>query len=199
MHWPGWKVWIALTAALVAVIASLSSSARAQPPYPPVPPSVVTGAVSEPTPAVGATTTVTCTVLDEDGNPIQGATCAFTIISQPGTDATISPATAVTNAQGKAYAVLSAGSTPGEIAVEVKADGVMSQVKASVQAPVTPVPGIAPPTVPGVPGMAPPTGGGPGGGADNWEGWLIAIASALAAAAATLLAWHVLRGRPRAD
>jgi hypothetical protein len=191
MHWSAWKVWIApaaLSIALVAVIAGLSTTAHAQPPYPPVAPSVVTGEVRETTPAVGESTDVCCTVLDENADPIEGATCTFIIVSQPGTDATLDTTTGVTDVQGKACAVLSAGSTPGEITVEVESGGITSQIQATVgeeEAPEEEIV-IAPP----------PTGGGPGGG-DNWGGWLTGISSVLAAAALALLAWRVYTGRSR--
>jgi hypothetical protein len=143
--------------------------------------------VSDSTPAAGATTDVCCTALDENGDPIEGVTCTFTIVSQPGTDATLDTTTGVTDAQGKACAVLSAGSTPGEITVEVESGDITSQVKATVGEEVV----VAPPPV-----APPPTGAGAGGGGTGWQVWLIGISSVLAAAAA-LLAWRVYSGRSR--
>lgn len=194
MQWSTWKVWIVpvtVGVTLVAVIAGLSTTAHAQPPYPTPTAPTVTGAISDSTPAPGTTTTVTCTVLDENGDPVEGATCTFTIVSQPGTDASITP-TAVTDATGKATAVLSAGSAPGKIEVEVGALGDTAPVEATVGVPETPTP-------PGTPALAPPTGGGPGGDGANWGGWLIGISGVLAAAAVALLACRVYSGRPRAS
>jgi hypothetical protein len=177
---------LAITALLVALtIAGGTASAQ----YPP-PVGSVTASLSDPTPATGASVTCTCEVLDTVGNPVAGETCVFTIVSQPGTDASLSSTTAITNAQGIATVTLFTGSTPGTISVSAEARSVESQATATTEA--------ATPTAPGTPGAAPPTGAGQGDDGTPLALWLVAIGAAGALGLASLLV--VLRaaaGRPR--
>ena len=174
-----------LVALMVLTIAGGTASAQ----YPP-PVGSVTTSLSDPTPATGSSVTVTCTVLDTVGNPVAGEVCVFTIVSQPGTDASLSSATAVTNAQGIATVTLFTGSTSGTIVVEAEARSIESQATAITEA--------ATPTVPATPGAAPPTGVGQGNGGTPLALWIVAIGAAGALGLASLLV--VLRsaaGRPR--
>jgi hypothetical protein len=177
---------LAITALLVALtIAGGTASAQ----YPP-PVGSVTASLSDPTPATGASVTCTCEVLDTVGNPVAGETCVFTIVSQPGTDASLSSTTAITDAQGIATVTLFTGSTAGTIIVEAEARSIESQATATTAA--------ATPTAPGTPGAAPPTGAGQGDGGTPLALWLVAIGAAGALGLASLLV--VLRaaaGRPR--
>ena len=119
-----------------------------------------------------------------------GEVCVFTIVSQPGTDVSLSSTTAVTNAQGIATVTLYTGNTAGAISVSAEARGIESQATATA--------GAATPTVPGTPGAAPPTGVGQGDGGTPLALWIVAIGAAGALGLASLLV--VLRsaaGRPR--
>ena len=60
--------------------------------------------------------------------------CTFTIISQPGTDASLGAPSVIvkTNAQGIATAVLTVGTKAGAIVVGVSARGIQSQVTVNV-------------------------------------------------------------------
>ena len=174
-----------LVALMVLTIVGGTASAQ----YPP-PAGSVTVSLSDTTPATGSSVTCTCAVLDTVGNPVAGEVCAFTIVSQPGTDASLSSATAVTNAQGIATVTLFTGSTSGTIVVEAEAKSIESQATATA--------GAATPTVPGTPGAAPPTGAGQGDGGTPLALWIVAIGAAGALGLASLLV--VLRsaaGRPR--
>ena len=174
-----------LVTLMVLTIAGGTASAQ----YPP-PAGSVTASLSDTTPATGSSVTVTCTVLDTVGNPVAGEVCVFTIVSQPGTDASLSSVTAVTNAQGIATVTLFAGSTSGTIVVEAEARSIESQATAITEA--------ATPTVPATPGAAPPTGVGQGDGGTPLALWIVAIGAAGALGLASLLV--VLRsaaGRPR--
>ena len=178
---------------LIAVVACWAV-AFAQ--YPP-PVGSVTAGVSNPTPSTSASVTATCLVVDSQGQPVADEPCTFTIISQPGTDATLGgPSVTVnTNAQGIATAVLSVGTKSGAIVLGVNAMGVQSQVTVNTQ-----VPGIAPPTLPpgAQPGAAPPTGAG-----DSGEGqvpvvmWAVAIGAAVGLALASLFLWRAAARRPK--
>ncbi len=99
---------------------------------------------------VGSTATVTATVRDEAGDPVVGAEVVFQIASQPGADAAfangLSETTATTDASGVATAVLTVGSTTGNVIVDVTSGDIASQVTVQVQPPA---------------GL-PPTGGSPG-------------------------------------
>ncbi|MDP2947937.1 MAG: hypothetical protein Q8P22_00150 [Chloroflexota bacterium] len=196
---PARRVLNAIALAGIAVIATLVASwivAFAQ--YPP-PVGSVTTTASNTSPATGASVTVTCTVLDTQGNPVANEPCTFTIVSQPGTDATLDGATTVTkttNAQGKATAVLSAGSAPGQIVVSTGARGIASQVTVSTQA-AAPAPAATLP--PGaVPGAAPPTGGGsPGDGGQPLGLWIVVALAGTAAALASLVVARGVARRPK--
>jgi hypothetical protein len=178
------------TIGLLVALAIAGGTASAQ--YPPPVGSVDTS-VSDPTPATGASVTCTCEVLDTVGNPVAGEVCTFTIVSQPGTDASLSSITAITNAQGIATVTLFTGSTLGSIVVSSEARGIQSQATVTAEA-ATPVV----PATPAVPGLAPPTGAGQGDGGTPLALWIVAIGAAGALGLASLLV--VLRsaaGRPR--
>jgi hypothetical protein len=187
-----WKVLSAIALASIALLVALviaGGTASAQ--YPP-PVGSVTASLSDTTPATGTSVSCTCTVLDTVGNPVADEMCTFTIVSQPGTDASLSSATAVTNAQGIATVTLFAGSTAGTIVVKADARSIESQATASAEA-ATPVA----PTVAATPGAAPPTGLGEGDGGTPLALWIVAIGAAGALGLASLLV--VLRsaaGRP---
>lgn len=118
----------------------------------------------------GGTTNVTATVLDNDGNPVEGATVTFTITSQPGSDAQWSNGkleiTATTNANGVATALLTAGSSTGNIIIETLSGTKSSQVTVAV----------GPEEVPGS-GGTPPLEGSESGIA-TWQIALLAVIAA---------------------
>lgn len=193
-----WKtlVFLAIVAFLTYATGWLST-ALAQ--YPP-PAGTVTGASDTAAAPTGASVDVTCTVQDSAGAPVANEPCTFTIVSQPGTDASIGSlsVTKITDANGVATATLYTGSTPGVIVVDVEARGLSSQVSVATGV----EPGIAPPTAPSQP--APPApqlpATGAGGIADTWRndatnGALALGALAAAAAVATASAYLILRRR----
>jgi hypothetical protein len=167
--------------------------------YPP-PVGGVTAGVSNPAPGTGATVTATCLVVDSQGQPVANEPCTFTIISQPGTDATLGgpSVTANTNAQGIATAVLSVGTKSGAVVLGVSAMGVESQVTVNAQAPSATVQPSA--TLPpgAQPGAAPPTGAGePGEGQVPTAVWAVAIGAAVGLALASLFLWRAAARRPK--
>jgi hypothetical protein len=124
--------------------------------YPP-PAGAVTVSVDETAPPTGGSVEVTCTVVDSAGAPVANEPCTFTIVSQPGADASLTSVTVVTDDDGVAAATLYTGSTPGLIVVEVKALGVSSQVSVATGV----EPGLAPPTgTSGAPAAVPASGAG---------------------------------------
>ncbi len=139
----------ALTLSLLTTATLLAVGSRAQPYPPPVGSLTVTATTT--TPSSGSTTTLTATVLDNFGNPVANADVEFQITSQPGTDAGFSNGqksiTTKTGANGVASALLSAGSTPGNILVKMIAGDKTSQVTLQVQgAPAAPATGGEPPS-----------------------------------------------------
>ena len=148
----------------------LAGEARAQT-YPPPVGSLSIEAGSTTT---GGTSDVTATVLDESGNPVEGAEVVFRIVSQPGDDATWSDGsleiTALTDANGLATAILTAGSDPGDIIIETISGAKTSQVTVAVAA----AAGGLPPT-----GASPDSGGD--GGVATWQIVFVAIGAALLA------------------
>jgi hypothetical protein len=155
----------------------LAGEARAQT-YPPPVGSLSIEAGSTTT---GGTSDVTATVLDESGNPVEGAEVVFRIVSQPGDDATWSDGsieiTALTDANGLATAILNAGSNPGDIIIETISGAKTSQVTVAVAA----AAGGLPPT-----GASPDSGGG--GGVATWQIVFVAIGAALLAGGIVVMA-----------
>jgi len=137
------------------------------------PPPVGSLSVEAASTTTGGTSDVTATVLDESGNPVEGAEVVFRIVSQPGDDATWADGsvetTALTDASGIAIAVLNAGSNPGSIIIETISGAKTSQVTVAVEE--------------AAPGGLPPTGARPGSGSDGGvAAWQIAFMAAGAAA-----------------
>lgn len=167
------------TLALLIYGSGWLSTALAQ--YPP-PAGTVTGASDADAAPTGGSVEVTCTVLDTAGAPVAGEACTFTIVSQPGTDASIGTGsvTEITDADGVATATLNVGSTAGDIVVEVEARGLSSQVTVTAGG----EPGIAPPAVPSAPiSQLPATGGGGIAGMPGDAATKGALAMGVAAAA----------------
>ena len=176
-----------------ALIALVLCSALAFAQYPPPVGSVAAG-VSNGSPGTGATVTATCTVLDSQGQPLADEPCIFTIVSQPGSDASLGApsVTAMTNAQGVATATLSVGTKVGAVVVGVSAKGIQSQVTVNAQSPAATVPAGA------QPGAAPPTGAGePDGNQVPTALWGVAIGAAIGLALASLFLWRAAARRPR--
>jgi len=155
----------------------LASEVRAQTYPPPVGSLSVTAAST----TTGATTDVTATVLDESGNPVEGAEVVFRIVSQPGDDATWADGTlettALTNASGVATAVLNAGSDTGSIIIETVSGAKTSQVTVAVEEEA---------------GGLPPTGASPGSGSDGgvaaWQIAFLVIGAAVLAGGLVIMA-----------
>ncbi|MBI2912963.1 MAG: hypothetical protein HYY03_03490 [Chloroflexi bacterium] len=179
---------IAIVLGLLSVLAAWSGAAPGQGPvgaraqtYPPPVGSLSTQSSST-TPLVGATTTLSATVLDSAGTPVVGSSVVFIIDSQPGSDATFSNGlnqiTASTDATGTATAVLSVGRSPGSIIVKTISGDKTSLLTLQVQSAV------------GVP----PTGGRPSseGGGLGLAAWQAAL---LAASIAVFLSGSVFAVR----
>jgi len=156
----------------------LTGEVRAQS-YPPPVGSLSVEAAST---TAGSTTDVTATVLDESGNPVEGAEVVFRIVSQPGDDATWADGsqetTALTDASGIAVAVLNAGSNPGSITIETVSGAKTSQVTVAVDE--------------AAPGGLPPTGASPGSGSDGgvaaWQMAFLAVGAAVLAGGLVIIA-----------
>lgn len=125
---------VALGLALLLSAAFLWGSAFAQ--YvPPGAQAVLT--VSPATPTVGSTAELRCNIADQQSRPLANQDVTFTIVSQPGTDASVGSTTVTrrTNAQGVATATLTVGSRSGNVVVECRVGQVASRVTVQVQAP----------------------------------------------------------------
>jgi hypothetical protein len=144
---------------------------------------------------------VTATVLDTNGDVVVGASCAFVVGEQPGTDATVDPGPFTTDEDGQVQTTLHTGSTAGPIVVEascVIADcpgaggagsAVQSECTIGANATVT-VAQTEPAAEP--PASLPDTGSG----GDSDGGWLAwALFAFGAGAALTALAAYQVRRR----
>lgn len=166
-------ILIALTASLLAVLL-FGGTARAQ--YPP-PTGNVTLVAETTTPALGTAVPITATARDQYGSVVAGIACTFSIVSQPGTTATVAPGPVTTDANGVASTILNTGTTPGTIVVGSICGELSSQVSVVV--------GVAAPALP-------PTGSGdadmPAG-----VGWMLAIIAGMALGIGGMLAVMAVR------
>ena len=155
----------------------LAGGVRAQS-YPPPVGSLSVEAASTTT---GGTSDITAPVLDESGNPVEGAEVVFRIVSQPGDDATWADGsqetTALTDANGIATAVLSAGSDTGSIIIETVSGAKTSQVTVDVAEAASGLP---------------PTGASPHTESDNgvaaWQIAFLAVGAAVLAGGLVIIA-----------
>lgn len=156
---------------LVLMATLHNGTARAQ--YP-TPSGSVAVAASQTTVTVGQSVTITATLRDVGGTLLASHSCTLSIASQPGTDASVTPANANTNASGVVTATVNVGTTPGTIQVRVTCGSVTGAVTmvagASVQPSAPPASGV----------VLPRTGSGAGGqshGSDT--AILLSVAAAL--------------------
>ncbi len=173
------------------VLATSWTAASAQ--YP-APVGSVTTSVSDTTPTIGSTVDVQVKVLDTVGNPVANEVVDLSIISQPGTDASLTSATAVTDENGIVTVTLSTGSVPGTIVVGATARGVQSQATVEAQAAAA-----ASPTPAASPGVPPPTGVGGTEGDGSVAPWVLAALTAGAAGFLSLFVWRVVAGRTKSN
>lgn len=188
--------FVMLAVALGLFLMSVGATPPGQEPYPPPYPSpcpcAVVVSTGETAPSTGECIPIICRVTDAAGAPAVEVGCTMSILSQPGTDATLTAASAMTNEKGEAAAELCVGSAPGPIVVVAEAECCQGQVQVVVQPP-TPtavLPELTPPAVP------PSTGVGTGDG-NSWSVSLIAIGSAIALAAGAVLVWGIGSRRRR--
>jgi CSLREA domain-containing protein len=105
-----------------------------EPPPPPEGEDNIEGDVSDPNPDPGETVDVTVTVTDDAGNPRPGVACAFSIISQPGDDASLGATEATTDENGQASVPLNVGSSEGTVEVQADCDGLTEALAVNVGA-----------------------------------------------------------------
>lgn len=187
-------------AMVVAALGLSSTEAEAAPPqqepvYPEVCPCAVEVSVGGGTVLTEECVSVVCRATDTAGAPVVNLECRMSVIAQPGTDATVTPASVMTDENGEAEALLCAGSTAGSIVVEAETDccGSKGQLEVATGSAIqTPLP---------TPTVLPPTGVGTGGG-NSSSMPLIAIWSAIALgalAAGSVLAWQIGGWRRRSS
>jgi hypothetical protein len=177
------KILTLAVAALVGVWLSSLSLSPASAQYPPPTGSVVLAA-GDASPTLGEAVSIAASVLDPDGAPVAGVSCSFSIASQPGTDAGLVSATAVSDTNGMATTELDVGSTAGPIVVEALCGELSGQISvvagAAAEVPVEPA--AAEVTA----SELPSAGFGPGEGAASTSLFWVAPALALIAGSAML-------------
>jgi len=178
-------------AVLAAALGLHSMAAGAAPPsqepYPPPCPCSLVVVTAEGIPSPSSCTPITCRVTDGAGSPTAGVECTLSVLSQPGTGATLTPASATSDEKGETSAQLCVGSTAGSIVVKGETECCQGQVQVTVQAPP-----VASETL--TPAAPPATGSGTTGG-DTWLIPLVAICSAMVLAAGAVLVWRTGAGR----
>lgn len=152
------KIWMMALVTVSGLGLSLLAATTVNAEYPPNPTSAAL-AVDNVTPPTGGSASVAVSVLDASGAPVADVACNFSVVSQPGTDASVDPSSGTTNAQGVATTTLHAGSTPGSIVVTAQCGSAASTISvlAAAQAPAAP-----PASVPAGPApQLPASGSGP--------------------------------------
>ncbi len=81
-------------------------------------PSTTTISADDASVALGGETNVTVNITDDAGNPVVGVDCTFSIVSQPGTDASVVAGPVATDANGNATTTVTVGTTEGQIDIE---------------------------------------------------------------------------------
>lgn len=114
-------------AAITGVCLSLLSVSTAGGQYPPPADDTIALASSTPNATVGGSVSIAATVQDAFNQPIAGRSCSFSIVSQPGTTATLTTATALTDGNGIASTNLNVGNTAGTITVESACGSLVAQ------------------------------------------------------------------------
>jgi hypothetical protein len=140
-------------------------TATTPPTTPPANEGGVTVEISDDNVVVGDDVDVTAAVVDENGDPVVGEDCTFSIVSQPGDDASVDEGPVTTDDAGQAISTLSVGSTAGTVQVQAEC-GAFTQVLDVVVAPES----------------LPVTGGGTGSASQTWLVALLAAAGAVALA-----------------
>jgi hypothetical protein len=127
---------------------------------------------------VGETTELTVTLLDENLDPVADATCDVSIASQPGTSASVAPASITTDADGQATVTVTGGTTPGVVSVEVDCGDFGSETLDVT---------VSPAALPGT-----------GGAGDSSSSLWIVMGAVLVAAAAAVgvFGWRFVGSRP---
>ncbi|HEX5141762.1 MAG TPA: Ig-like domain-containing protein [Dehalococcoidia bacterium] len=124
-----------LVAAIAAIVSFFVVAQTASAQYPP-PKNTLVCTVSTIELKAGESTTLTATLTDSSGKPVAGEVVSFKVI---GGDASVSPPSATTNAQGKATTTITAGANPGNLSVSATASYAECRVTSEVSA-------IKPPT-----------------------------------------------------
>jgi len=160
--------------------AALTSEARAQVYPPPVGSLTLTSeSTSAPT---RASIGLTATLRDDQGNPIADQDVTFTIVSQPGDDASLGSLshTVKSDQNGLAQVTLFTGSTLGQIVIDVVAGEKTSQITVQVLEEALPATGGPPPQ---------------DQDGEGFSVWLIAI---IAGGALTMMGGLIILARHRA-
>lgn len=154
---------LTLLVSLLAVVALIGTGVALAQTYPP-PVGSLTATSESTTPAATTNTVLSATVRDGQGNPIGEANVTFTIVDQPGDDASLGSLseTVKSNDNGVATVTLFTGSTPGQIVIEVTSGEKTAQLTLTV--------GVG-----GAPPAAPKTGGPPPTDDGGTPAWLIAV------------------------
>lgn len=129
-------ILIAVMASLLAVL-PLAGRAGAQYPPPTGNVTLVAGTIN---PVAGTIVPITATVRDQYGSTVAGVACTFSIVSQPGTNASVAPGPVTTDVNGAASTTLNTGTTPGTVVVGAICGEYSSQVSVVVGAPAPALP-----------------------------------------------------------
>lgn len=128
-------IHLILAALGIGLVAISAGAAHAQ--YPPRSSASVVLAATSPALAAGEATSIAAVVQDGTGSRIAGVWCAFTIVSQPGSDANLESASRATDEQGVATTTLTS-STAGNVVVNALCAGIAGQTTVIVSAPASP-------------------------------------------------------------
>ena len=98
---------------------------------------------------------MTVTIHDDGGNAVPGVSCAFTVLSEPGTDASVGSQPLKTDASGQVTATLHTGSSAGTVKVSAQCGAVTQVLDVNVTSPPASLPdtGMVPARTTGGPAL----------------------------------------------
>ncbi|MEX2245093.1 MAG: Ig-like domain-containing protein [Dehalococcoidia bacterium] len=123
-----------MTAAFAAALGAVALNGTASAQYPPPTGACIAGSSTTVT-APGGTSQITITVRDANGAPVAGAQVVLTIVSQPGSGATLTPPSGTTGPDGTFTSTLQAGDGAGTVQVSVDCGEVTTAVSLVVGSP----------------------------------------------------------------
>lgn len=171
---------VALALAVGGVIVASTEGASAQ--YP-TPAGNLIVSVSSGSAGPGEDVTVTATAVDANGDAVANASCTFSIVDQPGSDATVDPGPYTTDSEGHVSTTLQTGSVDGNIVVQAtctrpECSGSRTSQQTACELSALGTVSVGSQSAAEPPASLPDTGAPDGDGGAAWAAWALLAAGA---------------------